>query len=264
MKWDVVYKRAYNDDGSLFFPEKLNKEYLENQKRTQGSYIFSNQYLNEIIPSDLQTFKRSWFKYYNELPNQFYTFATIDPASAQSDSSDYTGVCVVSVDSDQNWYIRHAAQYKLNPTQIIEMLFRLHKHYDLQGIGFEKVAFQNVILHFLGEEMKKRVQFLPIKGLNPPNTKTKEMRILSMVPRFEWGNVYLAKGLTDFENQLLSFPRGAHDDIIDACQYIEMLAFYPAKTLEEKKPAPNSPDYEKWYIEQLKQGKDPNEQRPEY
>jgi predicted phage terminase large subunit-like protein len=264
LKWEVVYKRAYNEDGSLFFPEKLTKEYLENQKMTQGSYIFSNQYLNEIIPSDLQTFKKSWFKYYDQIPKNVYTFATVDPASTQTNTSDYTGVCVVSVDTDQNWYVRHAAQYKLNPTQIIEMLFRLHKHYELQGLGFEKVAFQNVILHFLGEKMRERLEFLPITGLQPPTNKTKEMRILSMVPRFEFGKVFLAKGLSDFESQLLSFPRGAHDDIIDAACYTEQLVFYPTPVLNIKAPAPNSPEYERWFIEQLKKGKDPNEQRTEY
>ena len=206
----------------------------------------------------MQTFKQAWFKYYEVIPANVYTFASIDPASTQTDTSDDTGVCVVSVDSDQNWYVRHAQGYKINPSQTIELLFRLHKHYNLQGIAFEKVNFQNTILHFLGEEMQRRLDFLPIQGIQPPSGKSKEMRILSMVPRYEFGKVFHARGLTDLEAQLLSFPRGAKDDCCDALCQVEQIAFYPNPTLNNKKPAQNSPDYEKWYIEQLKQGKEVN------
>lgn len=45
MSWNVVYRGAYNKDGSLFFPEKLSQDFLESAKRTMGSYIFANQYL---------------------------------------------------------------------------------------------------------------------------------------------------------------------------------------------------------------------------
>ena len=50
-------------------------------------------------------------------------------------------------------------------------------------------------IYFLSEEMKRRMSFLPVKGIKPPTDKTKEMRILSLVPHFEWGRVYLNKNL---------------------------------------------------------------------
>jgi hypothetical protein len=54
--------------GRSFFPEKLSQEFLDNAKKTMGSYLFSNQYLNEIIPSELQTFRKEWLKYYTHIP----------------------------------------------------------------------------------------------------------------------------------------------------------------------------------------------------
>ncbi len=58
--WICAYDAAVRPDGSLLFPNRLTKEYLARQRRIQGSYIYSHQYLNQIIPSDDQDFKKSW------------------------------------------------------------------------------------------------------------------------------------------------------------------------------------------------------------
>ena len=261
MQWHVVYKGAYNQDGSLFFPEKLTHEFLERQKKEQGSYIFSNQYLNEIIPADMQTFKKEWFRYYDNLPKNVYNFAFIDPAIGQADTNDYTGVVVVAVDPDNRWYVRFARRYRITPSQIISLIFELHKNFNCQGIGIEEVAYQKALLYFLSDEMKRRMNYLPIKGIKPPTDKTKEMRILALVPHFEWGRVFLNKGLNDLELELLSFPRGAHDDLIDSLAYIPSIAFSPPPEKQwAKPPAPNHPDYERYYIDQLQKNKNNNEE----
>lgn len=253
MKWDVVYKRAINDDGSLFFPEKLTHEFLAQAKRTMGSYVFANQYLNEIIPSDMQTFKNEWFRYYDNVPSNVNNFIFIDPALSEADGADYTGIVVVSVDFEKHWYVRHAGRYKLTPTRLIEKIFELHKMYNPNVIGVEEVAYQKALLYFLDEEMRRRKTVLPVMGVKPPTDKTKHMRILSLVPRFEWSRVFLARNLQDLELELLQFPRGSHDDIIDALAGIEFIYYPPAAEKKwAKPPHPSSPDYEKWFIENLR------------
>lgn len=255
MKWSFIYEKAIRDDGSLYFPEILSAEFLEAQKQGQGSYIFSNQYLNEIIPSDLQSFKKSWFQYYEELPKRLNTFMFVDPAISQADSADFTGIVVVSVDSEKNWYVRHARRYKVTPTEIINLLFTLTKEFNPNIIGVEEVAYQKALLYFLDEEMRRRNILLPVKGVKPPTDKTKEMRILALVPRFEFSRVYLRRGLTDLEMELLKFPRGSHDDLIDALAGIEYVYFAPPKEQQwAKPPAKNHPDYERWYIQNLRKG----------
>lgn len=252
MKWDVVIEKAIRDDGSLFFPEKLTKEFLDGAKRTMGSYLFANQYLNEVIPIELQTFKKEWFHYYESIPKNVLNFIFVDPAISQADTADFTGVVVVAVDEDKRWYIRAAKRYKITPTQIIVLLFELNKLFKPQLIGIEEVAYQKALLYFLDEEMRRRNTVLPVKGIRPPIDKTKQMRILSLVPRFEWNHVFMNKGLTDLEMEMLKFPRAAHDDLLDALAGIDYIAFPPDKTKKwEKIPTQNHPDYEKWYIENL-------------
>lgn len=255
MRWNVVYEKAIRADGSAYFPAKLGLEVLEQKKRAMGSYIFSNQYLNEIIPAELQCFKQDWFAYYDKLPTNVNTFVFIDPAISQADTADFTGVVVVSVDYEKRWYVRYARRHKITPTEIIKLIFNLNEEFKPNIIGIEEVAYQKALLYFLDEEMRRRNVILPVKGIRPPTDKTKEMRILSLVPRFEFSRMLLNKGLVDLEIELLKFPRGSHDDLIDALAGVDYIYYPPDKDREFlKRPNRNDPNYERWYIQNIKRG----------
>jgi phage terminase large subunit-like protein len=254
--WTIVYKRAYNDDNSLFFPEKLTEEFLNSAKRTMGSYLFSNQYLNEVIPSDKQTFKREWIKYYSEVPKNVYTFVFVDPALSETATSDYTGIVVVSIDHEKRWYVRYAQRHELSPTELVQFLFRINDEYSPMAIGIESVAYQKALLYFTHEEGLRRNKILPLKEVKAETNKTKPQKIRSLVPRYEWNHIFHNHGLHDLEMELMKFPRGAHDDLIDALACIEYISHAPDKESEEiKKPhSPAHPDWEKWIIQQKYKG----------
>jgi predicted phage terminase large subunit-like protein len=252
--WDVVYESAIRKDGSLFFPERLTAEFLEKTRRVMGSYLFANQYLNEIIPDDEKRFKAHWLKYYKELPINVHHFAFIDPAIGQKKHHDYTGVAVVAVDSDGNWYLRMAKRLRLTPTEIVDLMFNLTHEFQLKGLGVEIVAYQEALLYLVDQEMKRRQKTLPVKDVRR-SSQSKEVRILGLVPRFEWGRIFLSQGLIDFEDEYSTFPRGRFDDILDALASLEELVFYPRKQENkiEQPHDPNHPNYERWYIQNLVQ-----------
>lgn len=56
------------------------------------------------------------------------------------------------------------------------------------------------------------------------------MRIDTLQPRFAVGSVWFKSGavwLSEIESELLSYPHGARDDVIDALAYVEQLATKP-------------------------------------
>ena len=256
--WHVVYDKAIRKDGSLFFPERLSHEVLADKRQAMGSYIFANQLLNEIIPIEDQEFKGQWKKYYDALPDSTNTFIFIDPAISQNESSDFTAIVVVDVDGNNDWYVRGAQRYKVSPTKIIDMIFKLNEKFKPKVIGVEKVAYQESILHFLKEEMRRRNLYVPVHGYHPGTQNTKEDRIRGLIPRFEWGNVFLKRGLVDLEDEMAKFPRSQHDDLLDALASLQEIAYAPSnkkRGAQNERPSPNSPEYEKWYISQIQKGK---------
>lgn len=263
--WSVVYKSSGYSTGKLLFPERLTMAFLESQRRSQGSYIFFNQYENVCIPDDERRFKAEWIKYYVELPKNVWNFAFIDPAIGQKDHHDFTGIVVISVDHAGSWYVRVANRYRLTPTQIVDKMFELHKEFSLMGLGVEGVAYQEALIYLTSEEMRKRKQFLPLKDIKR-QAVSKETRILGLVPRFEFGNVYLNRGLMDFENEYNTFPRGKFDDLFDALASCEEIVHYPIyKEVEIVKPShPGLPEYEQWHIRQTSQANESGESEGSY
>lgn len=249
--WRVVYKSAIEPDGSLLFPERLSKEFLDNARRTMGSYLFANQYLNEILPDEEKNFKAHWIKYYKILPSDSYRFAFIDPAIGQEKHHDYTGIVVIEVDPIGDWYVLLARRERLTPTEIVSKLFELQKQFQCQAIGVEIVAYQKALLYFLDQEMRRRNVILPVKGINRPNV-SKETRILGLVPRFEWGRIFLCPGLVDLEDELGSFPRGKHDDLLDSLASMGEIVYTPERSRDkpvEEPHSPHDPNYERWMVQ---------------
>lgn len=217
-----------------------------------GSYLFANQYQNEVIPDDEKSFKAHWIHYFKVLPEIKNTFAFIDPAIGQKEHNDFTGIVVVDVDCDANWYVRLAQRYRITPTEIVDKMFQIQAQFKPSSIGIEIVAYQEALLYILDEKMKREQKILPVVGVTR-NKVSKQSRILGLVPRFEWGKCFMAQGMTDFEDEYSSFPRGGHDDLLDSLASIENIVHYPQRKVH-KLEQPNSqsdPNYEKWYISQI-------------
>lgn len=249
--WSIVYDKAIRKDGSLFFPERLNHSFLEEQRKVLGSYIFFNQYLNEIIPDGEQDFKKEWLKYYQVTPPRVNTFAFIDPAISMSEKADYTALVVVHVDEKNDWYVEVARRERLTATATVELFFTVAEIWNPRIIGVEIVAYQQALLHFLDAEMRRRNRILPVQGLTRGPDKTKEMRIRGLIPRFEWNRLFIKQGLTDFEDEYSKFPKTPHDDLLDALSSIEEITYKPHALRETyREPTPQSPNYERHVIQQ--------------
>lgn len=255
--WSVVYERAIREDGTLFFPERLTSEYLEEQKKTLGTYIYGTQYDNYVIPHADRKFKKSWLNYYESVPAIVNRFAFIDPAISQEETADYTACVIVDVDFENRWYLRLARRARMTVTQQVQLIFDIHQKYRPNVIGVEIVAYQQALTQLVFERMKRDKVVLPVTGINRggKDEPSKHRRILSLVPRFEWGLISVARNQQDFENEYVKYPKGKKD-ILDALSSIKEISYAPQQPRSEvSEPSPNDPGYEKYFINKLRSQK---------
>ena len=250
--WAITYEKAIRDDGSLFFPEKLPMHVLEQKRRIMGSYLFANQYLNIIVPDEERKFRQEWFKNWTVLPKITHEFAFVDPAIGQKDHNDYTAIVVVSVDPENNWYVRVANRYRLTPSQIVDKLFEIQAEFKCKCIGLEVVAYQEALLYILDEQMRKRGKLLPVKGITR-GKQSKQARIQGLVPMFEWGRMFLNDNCQDLCEELLTFPRASFDDLSDCVSsLLEVVSPPQPEPKEIRQPSSaHDKDYERWVIQQM-------------
>ena len=76
-----------------------------------------------------------------------------------------------------------------------------------------------MLMDLLQAEMRKRGKFFNIQEVKPDSNETKAARIRGLIPHYSNRRVYHMGTMYALEEQLIEFPRGQHDDIIDALAY---------------------------------------------
>lgn len=222
-------KEDHREIGEALWSDRYDLEELERNRTLLGSKNFQALYQQHPIASENQEFKSHWFKYRDRKELDTLNkrrFLTIDTAISQKASADYTGLCDNIVDTNNFWNLK-AWRLKIDPLELIDLLFTLHTNNRYEKIGIEKTIYLQAIKPFLDEEQRKRNKFLPIVELSH-NQVNKEVRIRGLIPRYESGSIFHLKGeCRDLEEELLNFPQAIHDDVSDATAYQSQIASKP-------------------------------------
>ncbi len=201
---------------------------IEDKIAQLGSQVFSYEMMNQPIDESLAEFKKENIKRATEKdlePLDCLTFISIDPAASKKNEADFTGIVINRVSSENKWYIR-AYQQKMNSAELIDHLFYLWNEYKPETISIEETVYMLAVKPFLDEEMRRRNVFFSIVPLKHGGTK-KETRIRGLIPRYESKSIFHIGDCDDLERQMTTFPRGLHDDILDALAYQEQIAYKP-------------------------------------
>jgi len=223
---------CWDENHESIYPERFStKELLEIRKEI-GSADFANLYENKPVSTEDAPFKKENFRYFTKIDREtsVTTFMTIDLGGKSEETSTPTGIVIVQVDRDQNWYVQHAsAVYKDLPDIIIE-IFRLYDVWKPKKIGVEKEKYSIALMPFLAVEEKERNILLPIEELKLKinDRIAKKDRIMSLQPRIERGRLFIKKEQVELEDQLIRFPRGKVD-VIDALSRVSQIAHPPKR-----------------------------------
>jgi len=231
-RFNVLVRKA-RQDNTLFFPERLTEEYLDSQRKSLGSYLFSCQYMNEPVDNESATFKVSTlvrvpWEEVKDRPMNWYL--SVDP-SFEGPYSDYAAFVVAGMDYMRQIYVKHVLRAKMTYSDIINNIFRLYTDPELKinRIILETVATQKSLQYELVNEQKRRGLWLPVIEVRGQR-KAKEERIRGLAPLYEFGHIFHIREcpqLADLEYELIHFPRGTHDDVIDALATVLEIATPP-------------------------------------
>lgn len=193
------------------------------------------QYLNEPADNENAVFKASYivrtdWELVKDRPINWYL--AVDP-SYEGPYSDYAALVVAGMDFQRDLYVRHILRMKMTYSDIIRNMFDLYNRYQPKLVILETIGTQKSIMYELANEQKRRGTWIPLREISGSN-RPKEERIRGLAPFYENGHavhIIGANQIDDLEYELLQFPVGEHDDIIDAL----------ARVLEFASP-PNAPN----------------------
>jgi predicted phage terminase large subunit-like protein len=200
--------------GEALHPEREPIEVLEGIRRDMGSEIFSAQYQQEPVPPGGNMFKRAWFRYYDTPPARTYRSRFLlswDTAAKGGAHNDWSVCTVWQVENRDTYYLRDMVRRQCEFPRLIEITKTLAQQYSPNAILIEDASTGSALQQMLCQQIRS-VRLVKVEG-------DKVGRAYVQQHWFEDGRVLFPRGatfLTETEMELLRFPQGKNDDIVDS------------------------------------------------
>jgi len=176
------------------------------------SIAFRQEYLAEFVDAAGARIKREWLRY-GEAPEGLPVYLGVDLAISTKAEADYTAVVALSRGEDGTLYVLDVNRTRADFASVLRFIEAMAEKWKPVMIGIEQVQYQAAVV----QELMRRTK-LPIRGIRPDRDKI--TRFAPLEARYEQGQVVHVEGLPPYwQDELLSFPVGRHDDVVDAMAY---------------------------------------------
>jgi predicted phage terminase large subunit-like protein len=243
-QWTVLSLPAINDEGEALWPDRYPVKALERIRANIGNRDWSALYQQEPSPEEGLYFKREWLRFYNERPEHLRIYGASDYA-VTADGGDYTVHAVVGIDPLDNIYILDIWRAQTDSNVWIDVFCDLVKRHQPLYWAEEAGQIKKSLGPFIERRMVETQAYCAREQF--PTVGDKPTRARSFQARMAMGKVYFptnAAWMPELQNELFTFPAGAHDDQVDALGLIgRMMDTMLAAHVPEQQEPNNLDDY---------------------
>ena len=237
--WKTLWYAIEDEDGKSLWPARFPRERIAQIKKEFDSIGnlngFYQEYMNIAQSPDNAPFKPEWMKTHEYdyerikgiscltkqagqdkiiVPVEIY--CGVDPASSLALRADYFVISVIGIDKDDNRYIVDLVRGKFPPSEQPDIIIDTFKKYRPKRMKIETTGYQEALRDAVRKQMISQNIYIPglEKGVKPRTRKSE--RLISLVPMFAKGKFYFRPQDTAAQQEIMSYPKGKHDDIMDA------------------------------------------------
>lgn len=202
--------------GELLHPEFLSQAILDEQLQLQGHADFSAQYLQIPIQSGGGAIDVSKFKRFNQLPQAIdFWFLSVD-ASSGVESGSYSVIQLWAA-SNGRMYLYGQKRAHLEFPALRSSVIDIAKKWGVRYILVENASAGQALLQELHGHYPLEEAWEKLVSINPVHAKT--VRMGKAMIMADAGKVWLPaerSWIDGLVSELQAFPKGAHDDQVDA------------------------------------------------
>lgn len=194
-----------------------------------GTFNFSQEYQNDPMNDENSPVKMAWIKRVHEIKlfdgntQLWKAYSCLDPKVKKNQTNDEAAIVTVlkkiKVKDDEplRIVVANIEHGNFGESECIDACGRAYFRYNHTKFGVESVAFSELYREKLGGAGISSV------AVNP-KSQDKMTRLLRISGLIQFGNVEFMPGTEDLVTQLLQFPNGVRDDLVDAFVYAVELA----------------------------------------
>ena len=224
----LSYKAIAEEDeknrskGEALFPSHKSIEFLLERKKLMSSLSWESLYQSNPIINTGTLFKQSDFKYYKESEifihlgeetirkTDLRIYQTIDPAGTVSQTADDFACITFAIHANNIIVLDTFNEQALTTTHDDIMTSLRNKWNPIYQAVEKKIFGLNIIQNAASRG-------IPVMPLTADGNKIYRAEPLQV--HFKNGLVWFKNGFSTLEKQLLEFPNGKHDDLVDCLAY---------------------------------------------
>lgn len=216
--WVVLDLPAINEDGEALWPEQYDIQALEQIKRALPPRDWSALYQQRPSPDTGDYFKREWIRQVDKLPpKETLSIYGASDYAVTSGGGDYTVHVIVGVDHEGRLWLLDMWRGQASSDVWVDAFCDLVRKWKPIGWAEETGQIKSGVGPFLVKRMLETQSFVAREQF--PTRGDKAVRAQSIRGRMALAGMYVQKDapwLSDLISELMSFPVGVHDDMVDS------------------------------------------------
>lgn len=216
--WSVRLYRAIEHNQPLW-PEAWSLQALMQRKAEIGSIQFSKEYENNPMPDDVAIYREPWMRPYDQLPCQedaLFIVGGVDIGVRAKEVNDPSAFVVYGRDpSTGKVYCLNHGKGRWTVYELIDRMLESQKRWPKMRWAIETVQAQYAVLQvFKQEAFARGFGYIQVDDYQVKTDKVTRARSNQGI--FEQGLVHFRPTQRELVDQLLIFPQGDEDDLVDA------------------------------------------------
>jgi len=212
--------------------------------RDENPMQFIALHQQQPVPNEGDVFDPDWFGEYDELPSALSFYGASDYATSE-DRGDYSVHLVGGCDSVGNIYFTDMFRRQCDTAVWVDALLELMRQRSPNAWAEEPGAILKGVGPFIRRRMQEEDLYVTRRPF--PSIANKVSRAATFAGLAQTGKIFLPKGapwVGDFIDELVRFPRGKNDDMVDAgallCRMIVKINRGEGAVVEAKPEAPRN------------------------
>jgi phage terminase large subunit-like protein len=207
----ALFRRAIADDLLPIWPERWTRDALETRRNEIGSAAFARGFRLIPVSEDDTLIKPEWVNVTPSPTKITRTILSIDPAVTPELQADASAIVVMHQHDGRGIHASQAKPHRVKSPRLVELIAEADRIHKPEVILFEANAAFRGIADLLIHHASFGPKIKPIRAY-----QDKASRVASLAVLCENGTFTLGRGNPELEEEMISFPVGDSDDLVDA------------------------------------------------
>lgn len=234
--WEVRRYGVLDGDGQSNWPEKYSDDWIDAKRKEfiRAGMLdrFLTEYMNVAVDKSNRKFDPKQIRFY--APDQlkaamnggFDVIITVDPGISNENHRDPTVIAVTGMDKNNNMWILDVIRKKVRQHEILDLIVEAYRKWHPRMTYIESVQAQIWLYQSLTDGTHQSRDIIPCEKIDGSQVRMgKIVRIETLDPMLHRKNILAPSESVWFEdlvNEMITFPKGRHDDILDTLSYAKL------------------------------------------